>query len=104
VSVAPPSVTVVTPNTRITLKFKSTYNVTWLVNSGSKVQSHTIDLSLDGGLTWRNVVTGLRGDLTTYAWRVPNTATTNARIRVKSTLSSGQSGRDMSDTSFIISR
>jgi PKD repeat protein len=103
-AVARPQVTVLTPNTRVTLKFKSVYNISWLVNSDEKISSHTIELSLDGGATWRSVAQSVRGTLANYSWKVPNLPTTNARIRVTSTTAAGVSGQDMSDTSFIIIR
>jgi hypothetical protein len=101
---APPVVTVVTPNTRITLKFKTVYNITWLVNGDQKIMSQSIDLSLDGGVTWRSVAANLRGAVSTYSWKVPNLPTTDARIRVTAATAAGVSGQDMSDSSFIIIR
>jgi PKD repeat protein len=101
---APPQVTLLTPNTRITLKAKSTYNITWEASSSIKMQSHSIDLSIDGGNSWQNVVRNLRGMWTSYSWRVPNQPTSNALIRVTTTNGAGVFAQDVSDTSFIIVR
>lgn len=65
-----------------------TYQITW---TGVGIAPRkTFELSLDGGLTWRPIGT-LTADVTTYYWYVPDTASTQAVIRI--TDSTGMTGK-----------
>ena len=44
-----PSVRVLTPNTRVTLKANSTYNITWSVATASEIRRQEVYLSIDNG-------------------------------------------------------
>jgi PKD repeat protein len=100
---APPVVTVLRPNTSEVLRVNTTYTIRWSV-SGTGVQSHSIQLSTDGGATWVNVAQGLPGTATSYSWRVPTKLTRYGRIRVQARDASGQVGQDKSDYNFTIKR
>ncbi|MDP4200547.1 MAG: ice-binding family protein [Bacteroidota bacterium] len=64
------------------------YQITW---SGTGLTARkTFELSLDGGLTWKLIGT-LTADVFNYYWRVPDTASTMAVIRI--TDSNGISGK-----------
>lgn len=102
-SSSPVTVRVVTPNNRDVLKCGSAYAITW-VTKGSGILHHDIQISFDGGSTWKNVETGLSGAARMYLWTVPNKKTRQGRIRVIAYGSGGQAGEDMSDESFIIKR
>ena len=69
----------------------------------TNLSSQTIQLSLDGGMTWEDVITDLNGSARSYAWRVPNKPTKQARIRVLA-YSGGAYGEDMSENNFTIAQ
>src|SRR5215213_9469954 len=101
---AAPSVRVLTPNTRVTLRMNSFYNITWSVAASSEVRRQEIYLTLDNGATWRALTQELPAATLSYAWRVPKTATQNARIKVVVRCYNGTSGEDVSNSSFIIAK
>ncbi len=55
------------------------YQIMWTGNA--LAQSKTIELSLDGGLTWKTIGT-ITSDASTFFWNVPDTASSNAVIRI----------------------
>jgi len=59
-------------------------------------------LSLDGGSTWRDVMTAVPGSARSYNWRVPNLPTNTARIRVIAVARSGAQGQAMNPGNFLI--
>jgi hypothetical protein len=74
-----PNITVLSPNGGERYGFDSTATILW--TSRDLTGDVTIELSLDGGATWRQlgtapIATG------SYRWNVPATATTNAIVRV----------------------
>jgi PKD repeat protein len=95
-----PTVQILKPNDPETLQASSTYDITWTVDEPN-LSSQTIQLSVDGGLMWEDVVTDLNGSLRSYAWKVPNITTKLARIRVLA-YSGGAYGEDMSLNNFTI--
>ena len=56
--------------------------ITW-TNGGGFNRSVTIDLSTDGGVTFPTVVASDTANTGTFSWTVPNTPTTQARLRVR---------------------
>lgn len=56
--------------------------INW-TNNGSFNRNVTIELSTDGGATYPTVIASNIANAGTYAWTVPNTSTTTARIRVR---------------------
>ena len=99
----PPTVQVLTPNTRIKVKAGKVYEITWS-STGEGLNRHDIQLSLDSGSTWQDVVTGLPGTARSFAWTVPDSKTKNALIRVIAYGSSTATGEDQSDSTFKIKR
>lgn len=64
------------------LEIGSQQNITW-TNTGSFSNNVTIELSLDGGTTWPNVIASDVANTGSYAWVVPNSPTSQARVRVR---------------------
>jgi PKD repeat protein len=98
---AKPVVQVRYPNGGETFVSGSTYRIEWSV-TGSNIVRQDIQVSLDGGVTWSNVITKLAGTATSYSWRVPRLSSRAARIRVRATDSRGGVGEDRSDANFVI--
>ena len=75
--------------------------ITWAA-SGETLLNQTVQLSVDGGATWQNVVTDLPDSVSRYTWKVPNLPTTTARIRVRAYDRSGVWGEAMNPGNFTI--
>jgi hypothetical protein len=80
-----PTITVTSPNTATTWYIGSQYGINW---STAYVNDPfvAIEYSTDNGTTWTSIVTGINTTLGTYNWTVPNTPSTQALVRVKSTV------------------
>jgi hypothetical protein len=91
------------PSEGTVLVFNQQYQISWAVTQGS-ADRHNVDLSLDGGVTWTKLATGLAGSTTTLAWKVPKSKTKNARIRVTSFGADALSGQDISGKFSIVKR
>lgn len=91
------------PNGGETLAGGSTYSVTWSAGDPDTPAGNlqiAIDYSADGGSVWHHVA-GALPNSGSYAWSVPDTATTHGRIRV--TVSDGQQqSSDTADADFTI--
>jgi PKD repeat protein len=103
VTAATPAVSVLYPNGGETLRFDSTCNVQWSVTGGTP-SSQDVYLSLNGGSTWTVLASGLPGTVNSFSWRVPRTATSSARIRVRLWSASGAYVEDTSDRDFAIQK
>jgi hypothetical protein len=91
---------VLAPNGGETILVGSTYKILWAAQNDPV--TFTIQLSPDGGRTWRNVVEGIKGSERSYNWKVAGPETMTAKIKV-----SGQSPmavmiEDESDRTFTI--
>ena len=93
----PGSLSVTSPNGGESWAAGSVHDITW---TSSGVTNVAVDYSLDGGGTWTVVTSSTPASTGAYSWTVPGSASTNARVRVKDTLTGGPA--DMSDASFAI--
>ena len=98
-----PAVTVLTPNGGETLLFGSTYNITWSI-SGPTPMQQDVYISTDGGSTWSVLASGLAPTVNSFSWRVPRSATSSARIKVRASAAGGAFVEDASDGNFSIQR
>jgi PKD repeat protein len=98
---AVPGIQVLTPLAALKAQVKSYVAINWIADRDTLI-NQTVQLSLDGGLTWRVVMTDLPGDARTYLWRVPNLPTNTARIRVIAYDRSGVQGAAMNPGNFLI--
>ncbi|MEN3332501.1 MAG: hypothetical protein V7641_1866 [Blastocatellia bacterium] len=98
---AVPGIQVLTPAAGQKAQVKSSIPINWTVDRDTLI-NQTQQLSLDGGLTWRDVMTNLSGDARSYLWRVPNLPTTSARIRVIADDRGGAQGVAMNPGNFTI--
>jgi hypothetical protein len=103
VPITPPFVKVLTPTAGEQLKSGSVYNITWIVR-GTGVWRQDIQVTYDGGLTWRDLAVMFPGDATSYAWTVPSKKTKAARIRIIAYAGGELSGQGTSDGRFIINK
>lgn len=75
----------------------SARNVTW---TSSGVANVKLEYSLNGGSTWSVITASTAASAGSYAWTVPNSATTNARVRVSD--AAVATVNDVSDAAFTI--
>ncbi|MEO0403585.1 MAG: hypothetical protein AAF193_01815, partial [Bacteroidota bacterium] len=79
-AIASSSLEVTSPNNGGTLEGCTQSNITW--NEVNTSAFFTIDYSLDGGITWSNVVSNYFTNSNQYVWDIPNQSALNAVIRV----------------------
>ena len=96
-----PVVQVLTPLAAQKAVVNTFVGITWTVSSAA-LDSLTVQLSLDGGMTWSDIVTDLPDTARSYSWRVPNAPTKKARIRVLAYDRNGMEGEDMNPGNFAI--
>ena len=99
----PPRVTLLCPNGAEALRFDTMSNVRWAM-TGATPARQDLYLSLNSGQTWTVLASGLPGTVNSFSWRVPRTATSNARIRVRLWDVAGAYVDDMSDRDFSIQK
>jgi endonuclease/exonuclease/phosphatase family metal-dependent hydrolase len=75
----------------------SARNVTW---TSSGVANVKLEYSLNGGSTWSVITSSTAASAGSYAWTVPNTASTAARVRVSDAANAATN--DVSDAAFTI--
>ncbi|HKP75091.1 MAG TPA: lamin tail domain-containing protein [Longimicrobiaceae bacterium] len=90
------SVTVTSPNGGESWAGGSVHNVTW---TSSGVTNVKLEYTLDGGSTWSTIVASTAASAGSYAWTVPGSASTNAKVRITDTASSAS---DVSNAAFTI--
>jgi len=96
-TIASPTITIVSPNGGGNWNFGTIQTITWISEGGTGLVR--IDLSRDGGTTWKTIVSSTPND-GNQAWKVTGPATTDARIRVVSI--SDVAVLDVSDANFTI--
>ncbi|MFN3404907.1 MAG: T9SS type A sorting domain-containing protein [Cytophagaceae bacterium] len=72
------SIVVTSPNGGEDWSSGNTQNITWTANATSGI--YNLQYSVNNGSTWSTIVSNYTG--TSYAWTLPNNASTTARIRV----------------------
>jgi PKD repeat protein len=96
-----PVINVLTPLTGQKAQVKTFVVIRWTADTDTLIDQ-TIQLSLDGGQTWRDVMTAIPGGVRSYSWKVPNLPTTTARIRVIAVARGGAQGEAMNPGNFSI--
>jgi hypothetical protein len=96
-----PVVTVTSPNGGESWAAGSVHNITWTATDDVGVTGVDLYYSTDGGATFTAIATGV-ANTGSYAWTVPNAATTNGIIKVVAHDGSGHTGQDASDAAFTI--
>ncbi len=98
----PPDVTVVEPNGAEVLHSGEQFEIRWVATDNETVESVSILLSRDGGLTFPDTVAVGEPNDSSYVWLVPGTYSTQCVIRVVAFDGVGNEGQDESDATFSI--
>lgn len=96
-----PTVAVTAPNGGESWIDGSVQSITWTATDLFGVTSVTIEYSIDGGASWLPVAVVVPNS-GTHAWTVPNTPSTQARVRVSASDAIPNVGLDVSDLNFTI--
>ncbi|MFA6170719.1 MAG: DUF2341 domain-containing protein [Candidatus Margulisiibacteriota bacterium] len=97
IAVAPATVTLRTPNGGETWEAGTSQTITW--ETTGTVSSINLYYSIDGGSTYTSIVTNETDD-GTYSWLVPDTPTTEAKVRIEAI--GETTATDESDSIFTI--
>jgi hypothetical protein len=92
-----PALQVTAPNGGESWAGGGTQNITWTSASVSNVK---LEYSLDNGSTWTVIASSVSASTGSYAWSVPNSASTSARVRATDAQNGTPS--DTSDNAFTI--
>ncbi len=98
IPVPPPSVTLINPNGGQTWLGNSVNSITW---SSLSVVNVKLEYSLDNASTWNTITASIAASPASYAWTVPNTPSTLAKVRVSDIANAATSS--MSSNVFTIS-
>lgn len=96
-----PVVTVTAPTGGETYAGGSSHNITWTATDNVAVTSVDLDYSLNGGAAWTSIAAAT-ANTGTYGWAVPNTPSTQARVRVRARDGAGNLASDSSHANFAI--
>lgn len=96
-----PLVTVTSPNGGESIQAGTSTSLTWVATDETSVSA--VDLYYRDGVAepWTTLATNL-SNTGTFAWHVPNTPTTGARVRVVARDPFANEGEDVSDSDFTI--
>ncbi len=97
-----PAVTVTAPNGGESFSVGAITNITWSATDAMGVTGIDILLSTDGGGSFPTTIVSNGPNGGTYAWTVPNSPTSTARIKVVARDAANNSGEDQSDANFTI--
>jgi hypothetical protein len=96
-----PAVTVSSPNGGESWAAGSIHTITWTASDSGGVTGVDLFYSTNGGVSFTAIATGI-ANTGSYAWTVPNTATTNAFVKAVAHDASGNTGEDLSNAAFTI--
>ena len=99
-SITPPTpeINITYPNAGNTLYARNNYNIAW-TNAYNDVEFVTLELSVDNGLTWTEIVNVTEND-GSYAWITPDLAESDCEIRISEY--GNPAFFDITDTNFEI--
>jgi hypothetical protein len=98
----PPDATLVTPNGGEKAYYGTDYEITWVATDNVRVDSVTILLSTDGGMSFPDTIAAGEPNDSSYMWTVPDLDSKTARIRVIAIDAGWNSAADVSDGDFEI--
>ncbi len=99
----PPTVIVGKPNGGEQVLAGAPFLITWTSTDNGMLQSHDVNVSVDGGKSFRPIFSGLPGRTQSFLWQVPqDLLSSDTRIQVIAKDSAGNTGSDISDKSFSV--
>ena len=71
----------ISPNGGEILKIGERYSIAWYSENVDKI---SIYYTINNGENWSNIITGMRSDLGSYGWKIPNFITSKLKIKIES--------------------
>jgi trimeric autotransporter adhesin len=102
VDIAPPSVTLVSPNGGEAWNAGENQPITWTATDNVGVTAIDLAYSTDGGATYPNTIATGLVNTGSYEWAVPNVDTETARVRVTAHDAANHATADDSNADFAI--
>lgn len=99
---APSSVVVTSPNGGESWNAHSNQTIKWTASDPDGINSQDVSYSINNGVNWISLATGLSNTTTQYAWTLPNTTSTTALVRVTVRDTWGATTSDQSNAVFEI--
>jgi len=97
-----PAVTLAAPNGGETWRIGATETVSWTGSDPEGIADYDLAYSTDGGATYPHVIATVPAPQTSYAWTIPATVATAAKVRVTAHDAHGNAASDASDADFTI--
>ena len=97
----PPSVTVIDPDGYENWCIDTTYNILWSASDNIGVTNIALYYSTNGGSSWIPI-DGNESNDGVYAWTIPDTPSTQCRVKVEAYDAAGNTGADISNNNFTI--
>jgi len=97
-----PEITLVVPNGGQDWDIGSQHNITWNRSDNCGITHYKIDYSTNGGTNWIPIIGWTQGNPNSYPWTIPNTPSTNCRVRVCCRDAANNVGCDASNNNFTI--
>ncbi|HBC46732.1 MAG TPA: hypothetical protein DCZ43_06770 [candidate division Zixibacteria bacterium] len=98
-----PSVIVGSPNGGEDWQVGSAHSISWSDYDNIGIASFKLEYSTDSGSNWITIQDWLSGDPHTFLWTVPNTQSTQCKIKISCRDASSNIGEDVSNSNFTIS-
>ncbi|RJP62245.1 MAG: M6 family metalloprotease domain-containing protein [Ignavibacteriales bacterium] len=92
-----PTITLTTPNSGESWKVGTNQNITW---TSSNVTNVKLEYTTNNGTNWSTIIESTPASTGSYSWTVPNTSSTNCKVRVSDVSDAAIS--DLSDNVFTI--
>jgi hypothetical protein len=92
------SLTVTSPNGGESWKWQSFHDITW--NCSGNIPAVNIDYSIDFGVNWLPVASGVKTDLKKYSWMIPKQNSSMCLVRIQDNID--QYFHDASNNAFTI--
>jgi hypothetical protein len=97
-----PQVLVLLPNGGEVLHHGTEHELQWLVEDNTMIDSVTIVLSTDGGLTFPDTIAARTPNDSSFLWTVPDMDSKTARVKVVAVDAGFNEGSDLSDGDFTL--
>ena len=81
-----PDIVITSPDGGESWVVGASQNITWV--SKNTVANVVLDYSTDGGSSWNNIVSSITASAGSYAWTIPNTISSNCKVRVSDVVNS----------------
>lgn len=102
IDIAPPEAQLTAPNGGEVWSIGMTHPITWSATDNAGVTAVDLEYSTDGGATYPFAIAAGLADSGLYDWVIPDTQTTDAKVRLTAHDAAGNSVQDESDAAFAI--